>query len=52
MKASAQIGRILFGIVVVAGITAAVSQGTTTPAIIKALGDAFNGSLRAATGRG
>lgn len=43
---------VLGAIVVVAGITAAVLPGRRTPEVIRALGDAFSGSINAAVGRG
>ncbi len=39
---------LLGAIVVVAGVTAAVLPGRQTPAVIRALGDAFSGSIKAA----
>lgn len=43
-----KIFNLLGSIVVVAGITAAVLPGRETPATIRALGNAFSGSIRAA----
>ena len=43
-----KITNLLGAIVVVAGITAAVMPGRRTPELIRALGDAFSGSVRAA----
>lgn len=39
-------------IVIVAGLTAAVVNGRQTAAVIGAIGDAFSGSIRAATMQG
>ena len=43
-----RITNLMGAIVVVAGITAAVMPGRRTPEMIRALGDAFSGSIRAA----
>lgn len=45
-----KIMNLLGSIVVVAGITAAVMPGRRTPEVIKAVGDAFSGSIRSAVG--
>lgn len=45
------ITNLLASIVTVALITTVVSRGSQTATVIRAAGDAFAGSLRAATGR-
>ncbi len=46
-----RLANILGMIVVVAGVTTVLMRGTAAASVIRALGDGFSGSLRAAQGR-